>query len=153
MGVLAHYGCRLIIQVVVVDEYPPFYVKRFEYPEKRYINVTNYYYYQFKQNKNIGQNDYRYALSSLPVKRQYSCCPIKQHTSCTVLYCIVLNGKNQLLKLHSVSCSVFQGLSDVWFAGNAVSVSQGDQVSISLLTTENVMLLKNNSLTSVVIFS
>ncbi len=51
VGVLAHYGCRLIIQVVVVDEIPPFYVKRIEYPEKRYINVTNYYYYQFKQNK------------------------------------------------------------------------------------------------------
>ncbi len=26
-------------------EIPPFYVKRFEYPEKRYINVTNYYNY------------------------------------------------------------------------------------------------------------
>ncbi len=26
---------------VVVEEIPPFYVKRFEYPEKRYINVTN----------------------------------------------------------------------------------------------------------------
>ncbi len=25
--------------------YSPFYVKRFEYPEKCYINVTNYYYY------------------------------------------------------------------------------------------------------------
>ncbi len=23
----------------------PFYVKHFEYPEKRYMNVTNYYYY------------------------------------------------------------------------------------------------------------
>ncbi len=36
--------------LVVVEETPPpppppFYVKRFEYPEKRYINVTNYYYY------------------------------------------------------------------------------------------------------------
>ncbi len=27
----------------VVEQIPPFYVKRFEYPEKRYI--TNYYYY------------------------------------------------------------------------------------------------------------
>ncbi len=27
----------------VVEEIPPFYVKRFEYPEKRYKNVTNYY--------------------------------------------------------------------------------------------------------------
>ncbi len=25
---------------MVVEEIPPFYVKRFEYPEKRYINVT-----------------------------------------------------------------------------------------------------------------
>jgi len=25
--------------------FPPFYVKRFECPEKRYINVMNYYYY------------------------------------------------------------------------------------------------------------
>ncbi len=31
--------------LVVVEEIPPFYVKRFEYPEKRYTNVTNYYYY------------------------------------------------------------------------------------------------------------
>jgi len=31
--------------LVVVEEIPPFYVKRFECPEKRYINVTNYYYY------------------------------------------------------------------------------------------------------------
>ncbi len=30
---------------MVVEEIPPFYVKRFEYPEKHYINVTNYYYY------------------------------------------------------------------------------------------------------------
>ncbi len=48
-GVLVHYGCRRIISrcctLVVVEEIPPFYVKRFEYPEKRYINVTNYYYY------------------------------------------------------------------------------------------------------------
>ncbi len=29
--------------LVVVEEIPPFYVKRFEYPEKRYINVTNYF--------------------------------------------------------------------------------------------------------------
>ncbi len=26
---------------MVDEEIPPFYVKRFEYPEKRYINVTN----------------------------------------------------------------------------------------------------------------
>ncbi len=36
--------------LVVVEEIPPFYVKRFEYSEKRYINVTNYYYY-------IGENE------------------------------------------------------------------------------------------------
>ncbi len=29
---------------LVVDEITPFYVKRFEYPEKHYINVTNYNY-------------------------------------------------------------------------------------------------------------
>jgi len=28
----------------VVEGIPPFYVKRFEYPEKSYINVPNYYY-------------------------------------------------------------------------------------------------------------
>ncbi len=27
------------------EEIPPYYVKRFECLEKRYINVTNYYYY------------------------------------------------------------------------------------------------------------
>ncbi len=27
---------------MVVEEIPPFHVKRFEYPEKRYINVMNY---------------------------------------------------------------------------------------------------------------
>ncbi len=34
----SHYpgGCSTL---VVVEEIPPFYVKRFEYPEKRYINV------------------------------------------------------------------------------------------------------------------
>ncbi len=31
----------------ILEEIPPFYVKRFEYPEKRYINVTNYYYYYY----------------------------------------------------------------------------------------------------------
>jgi len=45
---LAHYGCRCIIQVdaalVVDEEIPPYYVKCFECPEKRYIHVTNYYY-------------------------------------------------------------------------------------------------------------
>ncbi len=33
-------GCCTL---VVVEEIPPFYVKCFEYPEKRYINSTNYY--------------------------------------------------------------------------------------------------------------
>ncbi len=28
-------------RMVVVEEIPPYYVKRFEYPEKHYINVTN----------------------------------------------------------------------------------------------------------------
>ncbi len=33
---------------MVVEEIPPpFYIKRFEYPEKHYINVTNYYYYYY----------------------------------------------------------------------------------------------------------
>ncbi len=36
---------------VVVEEIPPFYVKLFEYPEKCYINVTNYYKYT-----NIGHS-------------------------------------------------------------------------------------------------
>ncbi len=35
-------GCCTL---VVVEEIPSFYVKCFEYPEKHYINVTNYYYY------------------------------------------------------------------------------------------------------------
>ncbi len=35
-------GCCTL---VVDEEIPPFYVKCFEYPEKRYINVRNYYYY------------------------------------------------------------------------------------------------------------
>ncbi len=30
--------------LVEVEEIPPFYVKRFEYPEKRYIKITNYYF-------------------------------------------------------------------------------------------------------------
>ncbi len=35
---------------MVVEEIPPFYVKRIEYPEKHYINVRNcYYYYSFIQ--------------------------------------------------------------------------------------------------------
>ncbi len=33
-------GCCTL---VVDEEIPPFYVKRFEYPEKHYINVRNYY--------------------------------------------------------------------------------------------------------------
>ncbi len=37
-------GCCTL---VVVEEIPPFYVKCFEYPEKLYINVTNYYYYKY----------------------------------------------------------------------------------------------------------
>ncbi len=35
--------------MVVVEEIPPFYVKRFEYPEKSNINVTNYYKIVSKQ--------------------------------------------------------------------------------------------------------
>ncbi len=31
----------------MVEEIPQFYVKHFEYSEKRYINVTNYYYYKY----------------------------------------------------------------------------------------------------------
>ncbi len=50
VGVLAHYGwpshhpggcCTLVVD----EEMPLYYVKRFESLEKRYINVTNYYYY------------------------------------------------------------------------------------------------------------
>ncbi len=37
-------GCCTL---VVDEEIPPFYVKCFEYPEKLYINVTNYYYYKY----------------------------------------------------------------------------------------------------------
>ncbi len=53
MGVLAHYGCRrIIIQVDAAHwcwlrRFPHFYVKCFEYPEKRYINVTNYSYNKY----------------------------------------------------------------------------------------------------------
>ncbi len=36
-------GCCTL---VVVKEIPQFYVMCFEYQEKRYINVTNYYYYK-----------------------------------------------------------------------------------------------------------
>ncbi len=35
-------GCCTL---VVVEEIPPFHVKGFEYSEKHYINVTNYYYF------------------------------------------------------------------------------------------------------------
>ncbi len=50
MGVLAQYGCRRIIQVDAAHwwwmrRFPHFNVNRFEYPEKHYINVTNYYKY------------------------------------------------------------------------------------------------------------
>ncbi len=50
MGVVAHYGCRRIIQVDAAHwwwmrRFPPLYVKRFEHLKKRYINITNYYYY------------------------------------------------------------------------------------------------------------
>ncbi len=31
--------------LVVVEEIPPFHVKHFEHPEKHFINVINYYYY------------------------------------------------------------------------------------------------------------
>ncbi len=43
-GCLSHHpgGCCTL---VVVEEIPPYYVKRFEYPVKCYINVTNYYNY------------------------------------------------------------------------------------------------------------
>ncbi len=50
-GVLGHYGCRRIIQVDAAHWWwmrrspPLIYVKHFEYPKKRYIDVTNYYYY------------------------------------------------------------------------------------------------------------
>ncbi len=49
VGFPAHYGCRRIIQVDATHwwwmrRFPPL-CKRFEYPEKRYIHVTNYYYY------------------------------------------------------------------------------------------------------------
>ncbi len=37
---------RWMLHTVVVEEIPPLYVKRFECLEKRYINVTNYYYRQ-----------------------------------------------------------------------------------------------------------
>ncbi len=44
---------NLMVLIIQVDEeIPPFYVKRFEYPEKRYINVTNYYYYYYYGTKN-----------------------------------------------------------------------------------------------------
>ncbi len=36
---------------MVVEEIPPFYVKRFENTEKHYINVTNYYYYYYYYRK------------------------------------------------------------------------------------------------------
>ncbi len=36
-------GCCTLV-VDEETECPPFYVKRFEYPEKHYINVINYYY-------------------------------------------------------------------------------------------------------------
>ncbi len=49
VGVLAQSGCRRFIQVDAAHwwwlrRFPPFHVKCFEYPEKHYINVTNYYY-------------------------------------------------------------------------------------------------------------
>ncbi len=49
VGVLAQSGCRCFIQVDAAHwwwlrRFPPFHVTCFEYPEKHYINVTNYYY-------------------------------------------------------------------------------------------------------------
>ncbi len=44
VGVLAHYGCRHST-LLVVEEISPLLCKSFECLEKRYINVTNYYYY------------------------------------------------------------------------------------------------------------
>ncbi len=43
-------GCCTL---VVVEGIPPFYVKRFEYPEKRYINVPNYYYWVILKGQQI----------------------------------------------------------------------------------------------------
>ncbi len=43
-----YYSFKLFLwcfKLVVDEEIPPYYVKRFECLEKRYINVTNYYYY------------------------------------------------------------------------------------------------------------
>ncbi len=45
-------GCYTL---VVVEDIPPFYVKRFEYPEKRYINVIHYYYYPIDSLWGSGQ--------------------------------------------------------------------------------------------------
>ncbi len=36
----------IAIWLVVVEEIPPLYVKRFECPEKHYINIRDYYYYK-----------------------------------------------------------------------------------------------------------
>ncbi len=36
----------LYISKIYKEEIAPFHVKHFEYPEQRYINVTNYYYYK-----------------------------------------------------------------------------------------------------------
>ncbi len=46
LWLLSHHlgGCCTL---VVDEEIPPFYVKCFEYPEKRYLNVRNYYYYYY----------------------------------------------------------------------------------------------------------
>ncbi len=42
-----HPGYCGYCTLVVVEEIPHLHVKCFEYPEKRYINVTHYYYYYY----------------------------------------------------------------------------------------------------------
>ncbi len=47
-GYISNLRRSLLGHPLVVDEkIPPFYVKRFEYPEKRYINLRNDYYYYY----------------------------------------------------------------------------------------------------------
>ncbi len=44
---MKHLNSFTYYLLVVDEEIPPYYVKRFECLEKRYINVTNYYYLLF----------------------------------------------------------------------------------------------------------
>ncbi len=74
VGVLVHYGCRRIIQVDAVHwwwmrRYPPYYVKRFECLENRYITVANYIIELYRECKKNVLLKTLNTLSRVPSER------------------------------------------------------------------------------------